>query len=320
MYTTYISCWAYYIKLQSTDAEIYNFFQSIDALGSIPVVNYMTNNIYHATFKVINTKHNKVLFDQKTKILTLFINWSMVKFNLNQIRNLIGQLLFYISSSDNIFPIHSSAISYNDKSFLFLGAALSGKTNISYLLCKKYDYKWLSNDWTALKYSKNEILVKKGHDFINFRYISFNSLNVFLPNFIRHDNASKLLCNDPYIKTPNFSHKQLYLNKGELNNKISGIFFISIAEGTKTFFYKIPKSHFSELLTHEFLNVLLGLRTFICDRHYNVLINSFPLIPDNGYQNVNKLINAIINKVPIYHLTASLKNAINIINLKIKEL
>lgn len=70
---------------------------------------------------------------------------------------------------ENKVLLHSSAVSYNNKGYLFIGGSNSGKTTLAMLFCSKHGAKFISSDLTVVSLHGSDCYLENGNVLMNLR-------------------------------------------------------------------------------------------------------------------------------------------------------
>jgi len=240
----------------------------------------------------------------------LYIRWSVIKHKPSTITNILGQLLSLACVDNGEFPLHSAVVSRDGKAYLIIGDSGAGKTNLSVVLCKKGNFQWLANDWSAIGIDNNKAMIVRGHDLINFRKTGFQQVVDLIPESIAHQIEAEFQLNsDSVHKSSFFTNEELGLSRGTFPTPIAGIFFVQIAPITDNRFTNIESSQVTEKLLRELFWPLRGLGSFGIDNEGKVISPSAVLIPSHGWGEMSNTVNLLTSRYPCYAINASLEVA-----------
>lgn len=206
------------------------------------------------------------------------------------------KLFDFLYQKDGLLALHASAVACDNIVYIFAGNPGSGKTSLAINLASRDGYSFISNNRTVIKIDSSSAYCVAGtpeisirsHDKtknLRARFISKNNLNIYNPKDI----------NINFEKNP---HKY----------KIGAIFFIQINPGVKEAFlinkeesiYKIY-SNISQTILGEALLFYGTQPSPIFDSH-NLQLTRI------------KRINAMLEFIPIIHLSGSMEFILNKIN------
>jgi hypothetical protein len=309
IYTKIISFWDITFQIRSNQENVIIEIEKSFEIAGIPIFYKECQSEYQGpALSIINDEVSSITFDGKSEILELRIPWHHVDKQLSTIKNLIGQMISYVSWANKIFPIHSASISKNNQTILLLGNTGSGKTNLSYVLTKFKDYQWLGNDWIGISNTNNEVSVEKGFDLINFSILGYKEL--IEHGFIDELPYLSLQNSNPSLwsKTQYFHFEELEIIPGVLPKKVHVLLFLNITRDSSYEIEKIPPTIAINLILKELFWPLRGCGSFIIDNQNHAVVPSLVLQPKLGWYHACSLANAIIDSCKIFHISGSLNS------------
>ena len=187
-------------------------------------INYPTLNI-----KIVDSNPN-IIWEEENETMTVYVN----KFDdsaLNVISILANSLMVREFEKNDIYMLHGSCVSINNKIYILFGSSGSGKTVCALNLCKNNKFKYISNGATLIE-NKKELQVigtyKKGIKLRGSSIIQFDKkmFEIYFKN-------TKLALNDEKVEV---MPKDLNLDICDLN-KLNG-------QNLNLYFIKLNKTDF----------------------------------------------------------------------------
>lgn len=317
-------CWDYKISITSNNMAVISTISKINNISGIPV-RYTSDNsrvIKGARLHVEDSAVTSLSFDKNQKLLSLYVDWSSINDQISTLTNLLGQLLSLVCWNDKVYPIHSSAVKYLNKTLLFLGGANCGKTTLSLTLCLEKEADYIANDWSAISISGNQVNVVKGYDLIGCSRMGAAQI-------VSVSDKCKLAGNDIFLirsseldielrLKPNLiESKDLNFKNCLLPVKVDYVFFINIVPVQYTIFNEISRLEATGKLLNELIWPLRGTGSFVISNDCRASHSSAVLTPESGWEPICDLVNILTESAKCYQLHSSLASAINIIDSQI---
>lgn len=309
IFSKIINFWGFSLLLRSNNADVIIKCEEHLEIAGIPITFTDLSVQYRGpTVSLIDGNKNSINFDGKTNTLALEVLWENIQNQSSTLRNLIGQMICYVCWSNEVYPIHSAAVSKKGHTILFLGDSASGKTNLSYVLAKYKGYEWLGNDWIGLSYFDNDVTVEKGHDLINFSTIGCKQLQASGFDLEIPDRYLHITSPNTWSKTRYCSCVELGVTPGHLPSKVDSVIFLNIQQEGECSLDKVPPNIAINAILKELVWPLRGCGSFVIDNRGYAILPSVSIQPKSGWGVECHLANQIIDGCKIFQLSGSLKS------------
>ncbi|MDP1624705.1 MAG: hypothetical protein Q8L64_02940 [bacterium] len=273
-----------FISIDYKCYEIKKYLLQLRHISGIPVQVQISSNpnqeLECPTLHIFASDTPKLEFLEQNQTLNLYINWQTIENRVSSLSNIIGQLISLACVNSYEFPLHSAVVARDGKAYFILGASGAGKTNLSLALCKKNNFLWLANDWSALRLDRNSVIVSQGYDLINFRTASINQIADYLPVPVIEqiqDNHNDAM---DFSRKSRFYHSdEVEIQKADLPLLVSRMYFVQIAQNEEKKITQLAPNEIIEKLTYEFFWVLRGLGSFLISHSSEVILPSVVMCP-----------------------------------------
>lgn len=315
-YSLTIQLWGFVVLITSNNRDVITTISSLKHVSGIPIQQFIhcTSLDNCVCLHVEDSPKTSLTFQKKTNTLILCIKWVTINNQISTITNLLGQLLSLACWNHGEYPIHSSAVMHDQKTYLFVGGPNCGKTTLSMTLCLQHGFKLLANDWSAVSNEGKQIRIVKGHDLVNFSMLGYEQLISYIDKPI--SNKIKSLfddCHDVDTKSKFFTNSELNISQGSLPSKIDFVFFINIVPISHSYLKKLPALQYTSKLLKEFIWPLRGCGSFVIDNKGLACCASAVLNTPSGWDGVCEITNLFTTQCECFQLHSSLDEAVQFI-------
>ena len=118
----YLDFWGKRISIWAEEEEIKNSFFQLKHISGIPVEvkispPYLGQVLENPTLNIFASTTPNLEFIENSQILNLTVNWQLVKNRTSSLNNIIGQLISLACANREEFPLHSSVVANDGKSY-----------------------------------------------------------------------------------------------------------------------------------------------------------------------------------------------------------